>query len=249
MKPVICAVLLLTSVVAVAGAQYDAAAVPSDQYGDLVRLGRNIFVDTPRYAARYTGNKLSCTNCHLDGGTKANAAPMWAAFGSYPAYQAKFDRVVTLEDRIQQCFRFSQNGFAPAKDSQAMLALLSYMRWISRDATVGGDKPGRGFPTLERPPDEPSPRRGQAVYKGRCMACHGANGEGVAGSFPPLWGWNSYNRGAGMHRNELLAGFVWANMPLGAANLTKQEAWDVAAWINQQFRPWDPRKGIRGMFE
>lgn len=221
--------------------------LPADQYGDLVRLGRNIVVDTPGYAGRYVGNKLSCANCHLDAGTKPNAAPLWAAFASYPAYQAKFDRVVTLEDRIAQCFRFSQNGFAPSKDSQAMLALLAYMRAISRGRVVGAEE-GRGLPTLPRPADNPSPRNGQRIYEQRCAACHGRDGEG-GGRNPPVWGMRSFSSGAGLNNNELLAGFVRANMPLGAPDLTVQEAWDVAAWINRQVRPPDPRKGLRGLFE
>jgi len=40
-----------------------------------------------------------------------------AAFGMYPAYLAKTDRVTTLQERIQQCFRFSLNGFPPPLDS------------------------------------------------------------------------------------------------------------------------------------
>ncbi len=232
---------------AAASACASEANLSSDQFGDLARLGKNIFNDTPKYASRYVGNKLTCANCHLDGGTKANAGPLWAAYASYPAYQAKFDRVVTLEDRIQQCFRFSENGFAPSKDSQVMLALLAYMRSVSTGRVIG-DATGRGYLTVQRPPENPSPRNGERVYQQRCMGCHGANGEGV-GRAPPVWGMNSFSRGAGMNRNELLAGFVKANMPLGAPNLTDQEAWDVSAWINLQMRPPDPRKGLRGLFE
>ncbi len=35
-------------------------------------------------------------------------------------------------------------------------------------------------------------------------------------SFPPLWGADSYNDGAGMARNITAAWFVHANMPQGA---------------------------------
>lgn len=224
-----------------------AAAPAADQYGDLVRLGKNIFINTPQFAARYVGNRLSCTNCHLAAGTQANAAPMWAAFASYPAYQAKFDRVVTLEDRIGQCFRFSENGFAPSKDSQVMLALLAYMRTLAQGRVVGAED-GRGFPTLRRPAASPSPRNGQLVYAQRCASCHGPAGAGAAG-FPPLWGMQSFSRGAGMNNNDVLAGFIRANMPLGKADLSEQEAWDVAAWINRQLRPPDPRRGVFGWFE
>lgn len=61
-------------------------------------------------------------------------------------------------------------------------------------------------------------------------------------AFPPLWGPQAYNGGAGMHRIETAAGFIKANMPLGKPNsLTDQQAWDLAAYINSHPRPPDPR--------
>jgi thiosulfate dehydrogenase len=57
---------------------------------------------------------------------------------------------------------------------------------------------------------------------------------------------NSYNKGAGMYKTKTLAGFVKKNMPVGDETLTDQEALDVAAYINFQFRPYDPRKGVIG---
>jgi cytochrome c len=42
--------------------------LPNDAYGDLVRRGRNIFVDTQRHAKPYVGNGLNCSNCHLSEG-------------------------------------------------------------------------------------------------------------------------------------------------------------------------------------
>ena len=60
--------------------------------------------------------------------------------------------------------------------------------------------------------------------------------------FPPLWGPNSYNWGAGMHRVNTAAGFIKANMPFGrGGTLTDQQAWDVAAFVNSRPRPQDPR--------
>ena len=61
----------------------------------------------------------------------------------------------------------------------------------------------------------------------------------------------SYNKGAGMANNDMLAGFLKATMPPGQDwSLSDQEALDLAAYINLQIRPWDPRKGIiKGLFE
>jgi len=45
-----------------------------------------------------------------------------------------------------------------------------------------------------------------------------------------------------MHRVNTAAAFIKANMPLGQQNsLTDQQAWDVAAFVNSQPRPADPR--------
>src|SRR6185437_7355369 len=55
--------------------------------------------------------------------------------------------------------------------------------------------------------------------------------------FPPLWGTDSFNDGAGMHRVLTAAKFIKAKMPLGKADLTDDEAFDVAGFINSKPRP------------
>src|SRR5258708_34343476 len=47
----------------------DPATIPAGPLGDSIRLGLHIFNETPKYAERYVGNKMSCTHCHIDGGT------------------------------------------------------------------------------------------------------------------------------------------------------------------------------------
>jgi len=91
---------------------------------------------------------------------------------------------------------------------------------------------------------DPNPPRGEVVYKRECTVCHGANGEG-SGPIPPVWGLNSYSAGAGLNSVQRLAGFIWANMPMGKErSLTHQEALDVAAFLSLQHRPFDPRDGL-----
>ncbi|HEX6704629.1 MAG TPA: serine O-acetyltransferase [Albitalea sp.] len=164
---------------------------------------------------------------------------------------AKSDRVATLAERVQQCFTFSMNGLPPPLDSQEMAALLAYSQWLARNRPIGVEQPGRGFPTVARTGSDPNPLRGKAHYARRCASCHGAHGEGQktasdSYSVPPLWGFDSYNKGAGMHRIDLLAGFLKANMPLGNPDLSDQEALDIAAWVRLQERWPDPRKGLLG---
>lgn len=220
--------------------------LPNNEFGKVVRLGKNIFEDTQHYANQYVGNGMNCVNCHLASGRKADSSPLWGAYVRYPAYRAKNNKVNTYEERIQGCFKFSMNGKAPAADSPEMVALVTYSYWLSTGAPVGAKLKGAGYPELSPPATTPDVTRGKSVYTESCQICHGANGEGkkVDGKsvFPPLWGSESFNWGAGMHRINTAAAFIKANMPLSkSGTLTDQEAWDVATFVMTQERPQDPR--------
>jgi len=223
------------------------ADIPDDRFGDMVRMGRNIFIKTGVYAKRYAGNGLNCSSCHLQEGRKPHGIPLWAAYGRYPMYRHKTRTVVTIEERIQDCFIYSMDGIAPTLDAPEMKALVTYTKWLSKGAPVGVDLPGRGLPNVSRTQDL-DPKRGKIVYETRCEFCHGkdgkgqkhANGEGYM--FPPLWGRDSYNKGSGLQRVRTLAKFIKGNMPLGASfSLTNQESLDVAIYIWLQDRPRNPK--------
>jgi thiosulfate dehydrogenase len=222
------------------------SAIPKNEYGETVLMGKNIFVNTQQYAQNFVGNGLNCANCHLDNGRKADSAPLWAAYVLYPAYRKKTGQVDTIQSRIQGCFRYSMNGKPPAFDSKEMTALVTYHYWLATGAPTGVKLPGQGFLKVPAPAQTPELARGGEVYKNNCALCHGANGEGTKAhgkyAFPPLWGENSFNWGAGMHRIDTAAGFIKANMPYGrGGTLSDQEAWDVALFMNSHERPKDPR--------
>lgn len=222
------------------------SAIPAGEFGDTIRLGRNIFTHTQIYAKQFVGNGLNCVNCHLDDGRKADAAPLWAAYVKYPAYRAKNHKVNSYEERLAGCFRFSMNGTAPAPDSKEMIALVAYSFWLAQGAPTGADLAGGGYPKLDNPPSAPDATRGAAVFAANCAICHGAAGQGtkVGGKyvFPPLWGKDSYNAGAGMYQVRTAAEFIRANMPLGKGDtLSLQDAWDVAQYLNSHDRPPKPR--------
>lgn len=220
--------------------------MPSGPFGDVVKFGETVFEHTQTAAKRYVGNGLTCENCHIDRGRLANSAPMWAAFVSYPRYSAKSGKVETLEDRIRDCFRFSVNGRPPDPDSKQMVGLISYLYWLGTDAPLGAKLANAGYPRLPKPRLAADPDRGAAVYEAHCAFCHGADGQGrKAGGayvFPPLWGRESFNWGAGMTKVSTAAGFIKANMPFGlGGTLANQQTWDVAAFIDSHPRPQDPR--------
>ena len=221
-------------------------AIPAGPYGDMVKLGRDIFRDTGQYAKPFVGNELRCSNCHLDAGRLAGSSPLWAAWVGFPTYRAKNHHVNTFEERLQGCFRFSMNGKAPPLGDKVLVALETYSAWLAQGAPVGPDMPGRGYPRLEKPAVPPDFARGQTVYQQKCALCHGADGAGQSAAghvvFPPLWGPNSYNWGAGMHMVDAAAAFIKGNMPLGlGGTLSDQDAWDLGLFVNSHERPQDPR--------
>lgn len=223
-----------------------ADTIPDTPLGTMVRYGRDIFTDTQRYAKAYVGNGLNCVHCHLDAGRAANAAPLWAAYTAYPSFRTKNDRINTFAQRLQGCFRFSMNGRVPPADSAVIVALTSYAYWLATGAPTGAELVGRGYPPVAAPALPASAARGAEVFAAHCAACHGAKGaglkEGTNYVFPPLWGRQSYNAGAGMHRVHTAAAFIKSHMPPDMPKLLDdQNAWDVAAFINSRPRPPDPR--------
>jgi thiosulfate dehydrogenase len=222
------------------------SAIDDSPFGRQVALGRAIFNDPRAHAGAYVGNGLACSNCHLDEGRLAHSAPLWAAWVAYPQYRAKNGHVNTFAERLQGCFEFSENGKAPPLGDPVLVALESYAFFLARGAPTGTHMAGAGYPKLAGPASPPDPGRGARVFETHCAMCHGANGQGqsVRGQnvFPAVWGPGSYNWGAGMAQINTAAGFIKANMPLArGGSLTDQQAWDVAAYIDSQPRPQDPR--------
>lgn len=220
--------------------------LPDNAYGKLVQEGRALFVDTKNLAPDHVGNGLTCANCHLDQGRKADSAPLWGAYTMYPAYRSKNDKVNSYADRIQGCFQFSMNGKAPAADGPIIAALSAYSYWLATGAPTGQELPGRGYPQVPEPEGGYDLAKGEQIYVAQCAVCHGENGEGQTSGadfvFPPLWGADSFNWGAGMHRINTAAAFIKENMPLGkGGTLSEEDAWHVAAFMNSHERPQDPR--------
>lgn len=223
------------------------SAIPGGELGRMIRLGEAIFTDTRTHAAAFVGNALRCSNCHLDAGRLADAAPLAQAYVAYPAFRAKEHRVITFEERLQGCFRFSMNGTAPPAGNEVLTALTTYAFFLATNAPTGASLPGRGYPVVAEPSLPRDYARGEKLFAEKCALCHGADGLGQKGPdgatvFPPLWGSASFNWGAGMGSIKNAAGFIKANMPLGQGwSLSDQEAWDIATFVDSHDRPQDPR--------
>lgn len=65
-----------------------------------IRRGYRLFLETPKYASRYTYARLSCGSCHLNAGQKEGALPLVGIAAVFPEYNRRAGRVFALEDRI-----------------------------------------------------------------------------------------------------------------------------------------------------
>ncbi len=238
----------------------DVDALPMDAFGKTVRAGRDLIVHTAATigpdakdpAMRFSGNGLECQSCHLDAGTRKFGLPLIGVWGIFPQFIGRENEVRTLEERINGCMERSMNGRALPLGSPQMKAMLTYIRFISTGVPTGHNAEGRGAPPLPLPTAASDPKHGAAVFAATCAMCHQADGQGKRWGpegaaqghryqFPPLWGPDSYNDGAGMARPITAASFIHANMPYGAdfahPVLSVQDAFDVAVFVDSQPRP------------
>jgi thiosulfate dehydrogenase len=207
--------------------------IPDGPLGDSIRLGLQIFNDTPKYASRYVGNKMSCGHCHLKGGTVLFAIPLVGVPGMFPMYREREKTVVTFEERIEQCFQRSENGHRVPSNSREMAGLVAYAQWLSQGQVTGRPFPGRGLAKL--PELSGDVNRGDQVYTQQCAVCHSPEGAGQQPEIPALWGHDAYSDGAGMNEVAKMAAFVQHNMPQSnPGSLTVQQAYDVAAYIHSK---------------
>ncbi len=215
--------------------------IPGSQMGEQIRLGYEIVVNTQEYAKPYVGNRLNCTNCHLDGGLNPNAASFVGLAAVYPEYRSRNDRVNTLADRVNECMQRSLNGKVFPPDSSKLQAVVAYITWLSSGVPSGAKIPWRGLQFIQsrRPIDS---ENGKKVFASKCVFCHGSDGLGTMAA-PPVWGPQSYTSGADMARVSVAAAFIKSNMPRSWGwSLSDDDAYDVAAYINAQPRPDFPGK-------
>lgn len=206
--------------------------------------------DQPDPARRYSGGRLNCASCHLATGTDPGTLALLQTAEHYPRFSGRAGNMTDVEDRINECMQRSMNGTPLPLDSPEMIAIAAYLRSLgSRYEAMGASlKKASEPPAFKTPKRAASLEAGQTVYGARCSVCHGNDGLGLLATgekakgylFPPLWGPDSFNNGAGMHRVLTAARFIKARMPLGEATLTDDEAFDVAAYINAQPRPQMP---------
>lgn len=227
-------------------------ALNDQSNAELIRYGKELIANTSKYlgpkgsVAAWT-NGMNCQNCHLKAGTQPWGNNYAAVASTYPKYRGRSGTMEDVYKRVADCFERSLNGIAPAKGSKEMEAIVAYINFLGTEVKKGDKPKGTGIyelPFLHRAAD---PEKGKIAYQTKCVSCHREDGEGVMAAdgksytYPPLWGKHSYNHGAGLYRLSRFAGYIKANMPQGASylqpQLTDEEAWDIAAYVNSLPRP------------
>ena len=214
------------------------ADLPTGALGASIALGRDVINDPQKYLPHNVIADMSCAACHLGAGTIARGGTFVGTYARFPQWNKRSHRVITLQDRLAECFLYSMNGKPPAYTSKEMIGMVAYIAYLSRGVAVGAAQSKSDGFIVPLPSASPDLARGQTLYMQKCVACHQASGGGIHGTFPPLWGPKSFNNGAGMAHIDRMTGFVMYNMPQNAPNsLSLQDAYDIAAWVLTHPRP------------
>lgn len=232
--------------------------LPDGRKGKDIKFGYLLATESPKWMGPqvinkderlYAGNNLTCQNCHLQAGTKPGSGSWVGVTNHFPQFRGRENKMGTIEERINGCMERSMNGKALPEDSDQMQALVAYMEWLSEGVPEDTADWYKGFVNIKIPSVKADTIFGKQVYINDCQECHQKNGQGTkladerkGYQYPPLWGDDSFNHGAGMHRVLTAAQFIKANMPYLIATkenpkLTDEEAFHVAAYINSFKRP------------
>lgn len=220
---------------------------PEGKLGALVKLGEDLMNNTNAHelTKEYVGNDLTCTSCHLEAGKTSNKYSTFiGTAAAFPAYSPREKAVITLEERILNCFMRSMNGTRPPAGSKATIAMTTYVTWLSEgyEIKMNPIKPvsinNLPFPLkrLKTMLNKADLKNGNNLYREMCSECHGENGQG-GDIGPPVWGDKSYNKGAGLSNNHKLASWLIFNMPPEEKGLSDKDAVDIATYINSNSRP------------
>ena len=217
-----------------------------------VEYGKDLIAHTAKYlgpngSVKQISNGMNCNNCHLDAGTKVWGNNYGSVYSMYPKMRSRSGQVENLYKRVNDCMERSLNGQHLKEDEREMKAMIAYIEYIGSNVPKGQKAHASGIYDLEYLDRAADPGKGRTLYDAKCASCHQVNGQGILAAdkkeytYPPLWGANSYNSGAGLFRISRFAGYIKYNMPLGATyenpQLSDEESWDIAAYVESLDRP------------
>jgi thiosulfate dehydrogenase len=230
----------------------DIALIKDSTLKQEVEYGKDLIAHTAKYlgpngSVKQITNGMNCNNCHLDAGTKPWGNNYGSVYSMYPKMRARSGQVENLYKRVNDCMERSLNGQPLKEDDKEMKAMIAYIEYIGSNVPKGKEANASGIYDLEYLDRAADPAKGKVLYDSKCASCHQVNGEGILAAdkkeytYPPLWGKNSYNSGAGLFRISRFAGYIKYNMPLGATydspQLSDEESWDIAAYVESLDRP------------
>lgn len=230
----------------------DVSAISAKTEKERVEYGKELIAHTSKYlgpkgSVMQISNGMNCQNCHLKAGTAVFGNNYGSVASMYPKFRARSGGLENIQKRVNDCLQRSLNGSALDTNSREMKSIVAYINFLGTNVKKGEKALGSGFKDLTYLDRAADPDKGKAVYTLKCVSCHQANGSGLLNpekseyTFPPLWGNNSYNDGAGLYRVSNFAKYVKYNMPIGVTHenpqLSDEEAWDIAAYVNSQARP------------
>jgi thiosulfate dehydrogenase len=225
-------------------------AILDEPNAEEIFYGKRLLNETKRLLPEHVGATMNCNSCHIAQGKIPLGDPYINSYNFYPRVMPRAGKEIDLQARINGCFKRSMNGKPLDREGPEMNAMMAYMQWLSqntpKDQKVDIKNAGSVDESLV-----PDSARGEKIYQVQCASCHGDNGEGIKDKrgdvvFPPLWGEESFNIGAGMARTYKAAAFVKYNMPMGIQTkglwghggvLSDQDAIDVAEYFTHQPRP------------
>ncbi len=231
-------------------------SIADEPNAERIMYGKRLLNETKRLLPDNVGAEMNCNSCHIAQGKIPLGDPYINSHNFYPRVMPRSESMVNLTQRINGCFQRSMNGKPLKPESEEMLSMLAYMEWLSQKTPkaqkVDINNAGKVDESLVG-----DPVHGEKIYEAQCATCHGDNGEGIKDSrgdivFPPLWGDESFNIGAGMARTYKAAAFVKYNMPMGIQTkglwghgnvLSDQDAIDVAEFFTHKPRPDFAKKG------
>lgn len=110
-----------------------------------IRWGFKLFTNTPGEARRFTPSRVSCNNCHLNGGQRERSLPLVGVAGMFPEYNRRSGRLYSLTDRIVDCFLRSENATGAVEESRAApavsvvrLASVAHVAILASESNPGG---------------------------------------------------------------------------------------------------------------
>lgn len=228
---------------------------------ELIQYGIRVLTQTPSLIGpdvanknmRFSGNHLSCSNCHLSGiselpGSKPFGIPFINVMNDYPNFRKRSMRIGSIEDRINGCMvRSMGNGKPLPKNSREMQGILAYFSWLAEGTKPDMAMEGTKIPNIKLPKRRSNVQKGKELFAENCISCHGEKGLGTRNSparmretgkyykFPAIAGSDSFNDGAGMSRIIKATRFIYGNMPFGADAdnpiLSVEQAYDIAGYL------------------